>query len=128
MKNLTIKAKIIIGFVIVLLMMAGSMVISIKNLAHVNNMLDGIVESSAEKVKLSLEIVQDALNVIRAEKNVILSETQEDITRYAAVEEESKKLVQEKKQKLLKLVAACSVAPWDISLALELISCAPEAT
>ncbi|MBF0526446.1 MAG: methyl-accepting chemotaxis protein, partial [Deltaproteobacteria bacterium] len=120
MKNLTIKAKIISGFVIVLIMMAGSMVISIKNLAQVNGMLDNIVESSAERCKLSLGIVQDVLEAVRDQKNAILSETEEEVAKYAAAGEESKKLIQDKKQKLLKLVDAAGKelmdkfsAAWD---------------
>ncbi|MBF0477188.1 MAG: methyl-accepting chemotaxis protein [Deltaproteobacteria bacterium] len=120
MKNLTIKAKIISGFVIVLIMMTGSMVISIKNLAQVNGMLDNIVESSAERCKLSLGIVQDVLETVRDQKNAILSETEEEVAKYAAGGEESKKLIQEKKQKLIKLVEAAGKelmdkfsAAWD---------------
>ncbi|MBF0551583.1 MAG: MCP four helix bundle domain-containing protein [Deltaproteobacteria bacterium] len=120
MKNLTIKAKIISGFVIVLIMMAGSMFISFKDLAQVNGMLDNIVESSSERCKLSLGIVQDVLETVRDQKNAILSETDEEVAKYAAAGEESKKLVQEKKQKLLKLVDAAGKelmdkfsAAWD---------------
>ncbi len=81
--KLTIKTKILIGFGLVLALMIVSAWVGISKLSGMNDRIDSIVEQSAEKVKLGARINQDLLAVTRAEKNLILSKTQEDMDTYA---------------------------------------------
>jgi DnaJ-domain-containing protein 1 len=48
-----------------------------------NDRLEGIVNSSAQKVKLAARVNQNLLEISRAEKNLILSTTQEAMDAYA---------------------------------------------
>jgi len=59
--------------------------IGITYLGQINTNLNEIVNVSAEKVKLGARLNQDLLKVSRAEKNILLAATQEEMDGYAAL-------------------------------------------
>jgi methyl-accepting chemotaxis protein len=77
--KLTMKARLIGGFGILIALMILMAVISLDKMAGMNVRIDTIVDVSAEKIKLGARINQDAIAISRAEKNIILARTIEDI-------------------------------------------------
>jgi methyl-accepting chemotaxis protein len=82
--KLTIKIKLIAGFALVLLMLGTSAIIGLNKLALVNNQLDDIVELNAARIDLAYKMRQQLLLIGRAERNMILSETVEEMNRHIA--------------------------------------------
>jgi methyl-accepting chemotaxis protein len=82
--KLTIKTKLILGFTIVLSMLAVSAFLGIQKLGAINDQLNTIVDSNAAKVQLASEMKQQLLMIARAEKNLILDDTAEGMNRNAA--------------------------------------------
>ena len=67
----------------ILLLVAGAVsFLGINKLGEMNEQINGIVDLSAEKVKLGARINQDLLAVSRAEKNIILAKTQREMDQY----------------------------------------------
>lgn len=81
--NLTIKAKLIAGFVVIVVMMAIGMTFGIMKLAGMNANIAEIVDVSANKVRIAARINQNVLEITRAEKNLILSKDQKEMDEYA---------------------------------------------
>jgi methyl-accepting chemotaxis protein len=82
--KLTIKTKLILGFTIVLSMLAISAFLGIQKLGAINDQLNTIVDSNAAKVQLASDMRQQLLMIGRAEKNLILENTVEGMNRHAA--------------------------------------------
>jgi len=82
--KLTIKAKLILGFAAILAMLAGSAVLSITKLSTANQRLNTIVDSNAARVQFAGEIKEHFLALHRAEKNMILVDTEEGMNRYGS--------------------------------------------
>jgi CHASE3 domain sensor protein len=81
--KLTVKTKLFGGFGILLILLAISAALGLNKLSGMNDRLEGIVNSSAQKVKLAARVNQNLLEISRAEKNLILSTTQEAMDAYA---------------------------------------------
>jgi methyl-accepting chemotaxis protein len=77
--KLTMKARLIGGFGILIGLMILMAVISLDKLASMNDQIDTIADVSAEKIKLGARINQDAIAISRSEKNIILARTVEDM-------------------------------------------------
>jgi methyl-accepting chemotaxis protein len=77
--KLTMKARLIGGFGILIALMILMAVISLDKLASMNVQIDTIADVSAEKIKLGARINQDAIAISRAEKNIILARTVDDM-------------------------------------------------
>jgi methyl-accepting chemotaxis protein len=77
--KLTMKGRLIGGFGILIALMILMAVISLDKLASMNVQIDTIADVSAEKIKLGARINQDAIAISRAEKNIILARTVEDM-------------------------------------------------
>jgi methyl-accepting chemotaxis protein len=73
------RARLIGGFGILIGLMILMAVISLDKLASMNTQIDIIADVSAEKIKLGARINQDAIAISRAEKNIILARTVEDM-------------------------------------------------
>jgi methyl-accepting chemotaxis protein len=73
------KGSLIGGFGILIGLMILMAVVSLDKLANMNVQIDTIVDVSAEKIKLGARINQDAIAISRAEKNIILARTVEDM-------------------------------------------------
>ena len=77
--KLTMKARLIGGFGILIALMIFMAVVSLDKLAGMNDRIDQMADVSAEKIKLGARINQDAIAISRAEKNIILARTVEDM-------------------------------------------------
>jgi methyl-accepting chemotaxis protein len=100
MMNLSIKAKILIGFGIVLALMMFSSGLGINKLGGINMRLNQIVNSSVEKVLLANQIKQEMLAISRAEKNIIITDDEEEMKTYGSEISASVRKIQEIEPKL----------------------------
>jgi methyl-accepting chemotaxis protein len=96
----TIKAKLIMGFSCLVILMGVITFLSLNRLAGVNDRLVSIVDGSAEKIKLAARINQGVLAISRAEKNMILAETQEQMDGYADFSSQTQKEMEDRLNKL----------------------------
>ncbi|TGK02513.1 response regulator [Leptospira selangorensis] len=71
-KNLTIRARLSLGFSVLLAIFAGTSVFVINQFSESNNRLVRIVDGSAKRVNLSNEIMIALLDSTRHEKNIII--------------------------------------------------------
>lgn len=101
--KITIKAKLLIGFLVILALMGFSSILGIMRLSGMNNRLNQISRVSSEKVKIGARVNQDALAVSRAEKNIILSKDQTEMDEYASFIAESRDRMQERREELREL-------------------------
>ncbi|MFP4052729.1 MAG: methyl-accepting chemotaxis protein [Phycisphaerae bacterium] len=101
--RLSMRAKLF--FVLGLLSVAAVAVayIGITRLAGMNERLKGIADVSAEKVRLGGRINQDVLAITRAEKSMILATTQEEMDQYATSIDETRKKMQDRRERFRKL-------------------------
>jgi len=81
--NFTIKAKLLLGFIILLGLIIAASMLGVFNLQRMNDRLNDLVDNESEKVKLAARINQGVVSVSRAEKNIILAITQEEMDEYA---------------------------------------------
>jgi putative methionine-R-sulfoxide reductase with GAF domain len=102
----TIKRKLIFGFAAILIMLAASSWLGLSNLNDMNSRLNDLTDISAEKVKLAARINQDIIMISRAEKNIILSATQEEMDEFAKFIDETEESMKEKRKLLSDLVDA----------------------
>ncbi|MFT6902946.1 MAG: hypothetical protein ACJAXS_003165 [Colwellia sp.] len=77
LKVYSIKTKLIVSFSFLILLLSLIAWSGITGMSSINKLLEGAVNISAEKVKLSAHINQNVLAISRAEKNIILAQTQE---------------------------------------------------
>ncbi|MFT6776389.1 MAG: methyl-accepting chemotaxis protein [Paraglaciecola sp.] len=77
--KLTMRARLIGGFGILIALMILMAVISLDKLAGMNVRIDIMADESAEKIKLGARINQDAIAISRSEKNIILARTVDDM-------------------------------------------------
>ncbi len=98
--KLTIKARLFGGFSILLVIMLISAFVAMYKLSGINGKLNGIVNSSAEKVKLAARINQNLLEITRGEKNLILADTQEQMEKYAGFIEQTRTEMQSRREQL----------------------------
>jgi len=78
-KLYSIKTKLIASFSLLILFLVISAWFGVGGMSKINTQLNDIVYISAEKVKLAARINQDLLSISRAEKNIILASTQEEM-------------------------------------------------
>lgn len=74
----------IVGFALVLGMLAASAILGITKLGALNDELNKIVETNSAKVQLAGELRQQTLMISRAEKNMILDDTNEGMNQHAS--------------------------------------------
>ena len=83
-KNLSISGKFISVVLLILFLEVAVALSSTYFLNRGNTNLNGIVDQDAEKIKLAARINRNLVEIHRAEKNMLLSRTKEDIERYAS--------------------------------------------
>ena len=103
---MTIKAKLIGGFAIVIILVACSALTSVSELGRMNDRLRHLVDISSRRELLAARIQQHMLALHRAEKNMILAATDADMTTYAAQMEVMEQTLAQELEKLKALVAA----------------------
>ncbi len=102
--KLTIKVKLILGFSCLIVLMAIISFLSLDKLSSQNDRLDSIVDISAEKIKLASRINQGVLTITRAEKNIILADTQEKMDKFAEFSDQTQKEMEDRIKNLENLV------------------------
>jgi methyl-accepting chemotaxis protein len=76
--RLTVRAKLVLAFSFVIVLSAVTAWLGISNLASLNATLDRVVQGPAQRVILSLEMSEQLLTIVRAEKNLNMSITKEE--------------------------------------------------
>ncbi|MFT7186476.1 MAG: methyl-accepting chemotaxis protein [Pseudohongiellaceae bacterium] len=89
--KLTVKARLIGGFVILIALMILMAAISVDKMSGMNDRIDTMADVSAERIKLGARINQDAIAISRAEKNIILALTTDDMDSIADYIEDRRK-------------------------------------
>ncbi|MCP4718603.1 MAG: hypothetical protein GY860_04020, partial [Desulfobacteraceae bacterium] len=105
LSKISLKVKF---FVVVLIFIIISFLIGIVgvwNLSGMKDQITKIVNNSAEKIILATSINKDLLLVSRSEKNMLISEDESEMGKYADLIENSKKRILEK-SKQLSLIAS----------------------
>jgi methyl-accepting chemotaxis protein len=80
----TIKLKLTATFAIIIALCAAMAWLGISNLGALNASLDSLVNGNARRLQAAIESESNMLRIVRAEKNMILSETPEDISKFDA--------------------------------------------
>jgi methyl-accepting chemotaxis protein len=79
----SIKTKLIASFSFLILLLSLTAWLGVTGMSSINNLLEGVVDVSAEKIKLSARINQNLLAISRAEKNIILAKTTDEMDAFA---------------------------------------------
>jgi methyl-accepting chemotaxis protein len=80
--KLTMRARLIGGFGILIALMMFMAFVALDKMSGMNDRIDQMADVSAEKIKLGARINQDAIAISRAEKNIILARTVEDMAAF----------------------------------------------
>jgi len=76
--RITVKTKLGLAFALVIILSAITAWLGISNLSSLNATLDRVVQGPAQRVIASQELSEQLLAIVRAEKNLNLSNTSED--------------------------------------------------
>jgi methyl-accepting chemotaxis protein len=82
--KLTIRAKLTLGFTLLLALLAASAFLGIRKLGGINDQLNQLVDTNVARVQLATQLKQQLLMISRAEKNVILEESSEAMALHAS--------------------------------------------
>jgi methyl-accepting chemotaxis protein len=80
--RITVKAKLALAFSLVILLSAVTALVGISNLASLNTTLDTMVRGPMQRVIASQELSEQLLAIVRAEKNVNLADTKEQLNSF----------------------------------------------
>jgi CheY-like chemotaxis protein/HAMP domain-containing protein len=101
--DLPIKTKLLSVFSLILFLFVIVIGYNLYSSNLINNRLNQIVASGAEKIKLAARINQNVLEIARAEKNILLSQEEEDVEGYASFTLSTRKEMQMRRERLHKL-------------------------
>src|ERR1700761_5709399 len=82
--RMTVKMKLILAFTAVIALSGVSAWLGISNLASLNGRLDYVAQVPAQRMLVSVELSKELLEVVRAEKNMILSDTKDQVNSFEA--------------------------------------------
>jgi methyl-accepting chemotaxis protein len=102
----TIKAKLFLGFGFLLLLMAVSSVMGLNSLSGINNQLNGIVDGTAQEMKLASQIGQLVLNIRREAASIILADSDERMQEISADVDQKHTQMQGLHDRLAKILSA----------------------
>ncbi len=80
----TIKLKLGLTFAAIVLLAAAMAWLGISNLASLNTSLDGVVEGPVQRLRMASDLYSRLLMIVRAEKNLIMSEAPDEVAKYDA--------------------------------------------
>jgi methyl-accepting chemotaxis protein len=103
MNRITLKALILGAIVLLLATLGITNYLGINSLSTINDRLNFIADVTFEKVKLAARIRQDLLFISRAEKNIILANTTDDMAAFETVAKETEVALNDKYNQLSKL-------------------------
>ncbi len=102
--NLTIRTKLIFAFSFLVVITLGVFVMGTANLSGMNDQIDRISSETSNKIKVAARINQDILFISRAEKNLVLAQTESEMQEYATAIESRKVALQQRILQLNDLV------------------------
>jgi methyl-accepting chemotaxis protein len=102
--KLTVKAQLIAGFSILIILMLIMSFVSLNKMSDMNDRIDNMADVTAMKIKLGARMNQDAIAISRAEKNIILARNVEDMDTFATFIADRRKDMQERRNQLRELV------------------------
>ena len=111
--QISIKARLLAGFGVLLVLIAVAGVLGITRLNGMNNRIESIVSSSAESIKLGARINQDLLDISRAEKNIILATDAAERAEFRTRIEEARSNMAERREDLRAISDADEIASLD---------------
>jgi methyl-accepting chemotaxis protein len=100
----SIKTKLIASFSLLIILLSLAAWLGITGMSSINILLEDVVDVSAEKIKLSARINQNLLAISRAEKNIILAKTQEEMDVFSANTDVENTEMTERRVKLRTLI------------------------
>jgi methyl-accepting chemotaxis protein len=103
MNRITLKTLILGAFVLLLATLGITNYLGINSLSTINDRLNFIADVTSEKVKLAARIRQDLLFISRAEKNIILAKTTDDMAVFETAAKDTKVALHDKYNRFLKL-------------------------
>lgn len=101
--QLTVKTRLLLGFALVLALLTGTALLGMRELNSLNEQLNFIVGVNAERLTLAQDLQRALLIVHRAEKMVILVDTEEGMKRQIGQAEAGERELAEKQEKLVQL-------------------------
>jgi methyl-accepting chemotaxis protein len=102
--KLTMKGRLIGGFGILIALMIIMALLSLDKMSGMNDRIDMMADVSSAKIKLGARINQDAIAISRAEKNIILARTVEDMESFASYSKKRREKMQVRREQLRELV------------------------
>ncbi|MBF0224867.1 MAG: MCP four helix bundle domain-containing protein [Desulfobacterales bacterium] len=102
--RITIKTRLIAGFSIVLILMFISGIMALNKLTEMDELLDHTVDISAEKVRLANELLENMIEISKAEKSIVLSGVVAEKKKYIEFIDELLKSMGEKEKKLALII------------------------
>ncbi|MGO9776318.1 MAG: methyl-accepting chemotaxis protein [Terracidiphilus sp.] len=78
----TIKLKLAVTFTVIILLAGGMAWVGVNGLGSLNTSLDNLIKGPVARVELGGELERAMLRTIRAEKNLVLSDTPEQVRTY----------------------------------------------
>jgi methyl-accepting chemotaxis protein len=102
--KVTMKGRLIGGFGILIALMIIMALVSLNKMSGMNDRIDIMADVSSAKIKLSARINQDAISISRAEKNIILARTIEDMDSFAGFIKARREEMQARRAQLRELV------------------------
>jgi methyl-accepting chemotaxis protein len=98
--KITMKAQLTAGFSILVILMISMVIISLNIMSNMNVRIDKMADVSSTKIKLGARINQDVIAVSRAEKNIILAQTTEDMNKFKSFINERRASMEERRRQL----------------------------
>jgi methyl-accepting chemotaxis protein len=104
--RLSIKLKLALSFGAVILLSALMAVLGVSSLAALDETLEDIVRGPAQRLELVQSMDSDMLLQARAEKNILLSDTTQDVATFANEEQAQSQRLREHREKYVAIATA----------------------
>jgi len=114
--RLTIKLQLAAAFALLILLLVGGNLFAMRELNRAQDSLEGVLAAPVKRMELAQEINIRLLNIVRAEKNMVLSEDVVDVRKFEASIQKEKATVEGLLEKAKSLASAEGKPRW---LALE---------
>jgi len=104
--KLSMKAQLTAGFSILVILMIFMVIMSLNIMSEMDQRIDNMADVSARQIKLGARINQDVIAVSRAEKNIILAPTIEEMNTLKAYINKRRGRMEDRRRELVTLVDA----------------------
>jgi methyl-accepting chemotaxis protein len=110
--RLTIKMKLMLAFALMVIMLLATAGIGLMSAGSLKQTLADIISGPAKRLELAQEANVRMLEAIRAQKNIIVSTTQEDMTRQKVLGDEARRGLMAALDKAYALASEARKATW----------------